>query len=84
MVEDVANAQPSFQIMKISPSTSEQKEVSVSHDKGSFLGTKPSEGPSTTVGLLNSSIDTNDAHTHTHTHTHMDASFALFQRCWIW
>ena len=52
MVEYVANAQPSFQIMKISPSTSEQKEVSVSHDKGSFLGTKPSEGPSTTVGPL--------------------------------
>jgi len=63
MVEDVANAQPSFQIMKISPSTSEQKEVSVSHDKGSFLGTKPSEGPSTSGGLLTTNIDTNDANT---------------------
>ncbi|RLN43404.1 uncharacterized protein C2845_PM01G23280 [Panicum miliaceum] len=40
----MANAQPSFEIMKISPSTSsEQKEDSMSHAKGGFLGATSSE-----------------------------------------
>ncbi|OEL22791.1 hypothetical protein BAE44_0016190, partial [Dichanthelium oligosanthes] len=60
--EDMANAQPSLQTMKISPSTSEQKDP-VSRDKDGVLGAKPSEGPSTTVGLLSCNIDTNDANT---------------------
>ncbi|TKW25523.1 hypothetical protein SEVIR_3G124801v4 [Setaria viridis] len=62
-VEDMANAQP-LQTVKIGPSTSEQKEDSVAHDKGGVLGAKPLEGPSTTGGLLTTAnIVTNDANT---------------------
>ncbi|KAG2625345.1 uncharacterized protein LOC120700455 [Panicum virgatum] len=63
-VEDMANVHPSLQTVKISSSTSDQKEDSVAHDKGGVLGAKPSEGPSTSGGLLTTTnIDTNDANT---------------------
>jgi len=62
-VEDMANIHPSLQTVKIKSSTSEQKEASVAHDKGGVLGAKPSEGPSTSGGLLTTNIDTNDANT---------------------
>ncbi|RLM98003.1 uncharacterized protein C2845_PM06G03900 [Panicum miliaceum] len=62
-VEDMANVHPSLQTVKISSSISEQKEDSVAHDEGGVLGAKPSEGPSTSGGLLTTNIDTNDANT---------------------
>ncbi|CAN6336610.1 unnamed protein product [Urochloa humidicola] len=62
-VEDIANVQP-LQTVKTGPSTSEPKEDSLAHDKGGVLGAKPTEGPSITEGLLNTTnIDTNDADT---------------------
>ncbi|XP_062214297.1 uncharacterized protein LOC133915234 [Phragmites australis] len=61
--EDMANVQPSSQTMKLSPSTSEQKEGSVALNKGGVLGAKPSEGPSTEAVFLTGNIDTNNATT---------------------
>uniref|UniRef100_A0A0A9DJL4 Microspherule protein N-terminal domain-containing protein n=1 Tax=Arundo donax TaxID=35708 RepID=A0A0A9DJL4_ARUDO len=44
---DLGNVQPSSQTMKLSPSTSEQKEGSVAPKKSGVIGAKPSEVPST-------------------------------------
>ncbi|KAF7075351.1 hypothetical protein CFC21_080128 [Triticum aestivum] len=60
---DMANAQSPSQPMKLSPSTSEQKEGSVVLNKGCILGAIPSEGPSTSSALMHGNIDTNDEST---------------------
>ncbi|TVU44535.1 hypothetical protein EJB05_03980 [Eragrostis curvula] len=61
-VEDMANVVPS-QTMKLSPSTSEQKEGPMALNIGSVQVAKPSEGASTTGVLLTSNIGTTDANT---------------------
>ncbi|KQK12651.2 uncharacterized protein LOC100838325 [Brachypodium distachyon] len=61
MREDMSNAKPSLQPMRLSPSTLEQKEGSVALNKG--LGAKPSVGPSTSSVVMQGNIDTNDAST---------------------
>ncbi|KAE8773415.1 Microspherule protein 1 [Hordeum vulgare] len=55
-----SNGSDLVQIMKLSPSTSEQKEGSVALNKGCILGAMASEGPSTSSALMHGSIDTND------------------------
>uniref|UniRef100_A0A8I6XTV4 Uncharacterized protein n=1 Tax=Hordeum vulgare subsp. vulgare TaxID=112509 RepID=A0A8I6XTV4_HORVV len=55
-----SNGSDLVQIMKLSPSTSEQKDGSVALNKGCILGAMPSEGPSTSSALMHGSIDTND------------------------
>ncbi|KAL6636744.1 hypothetical protein ACP70R_024316 [Stipagrostis hirtigluma subsp. patula] len=61
--EDMPNVQPSSQTMKLSPSTSEQKEGSAAVNKCGVLGAKLAEGPSTAEVLVTGNIDTNDANT---------------------
>ncbi|GJM96946.1 hypothetical protein PR202_ga13830 [Eleusine coracana subsp. coracana] len=61
-LEDVANVQPPSQKMKLSPSTSEQKEGSVAPNDG-VVEAKPSEGASAAGVLVTCKIDTNDVNT---------------------
>lgn len=61
--EDMASVQPPSQTTKLSPSTSEQKEVSVALNNGGVQGPKPSEGVSTAGALVTCNIDTTDANT---------------------